>query len=88
MTLKDSTEHIQGCLMYYDVACNGNMESHDVLWCKVKFELPRSAPWIDPIEWIVVSEFKPLLLDKCVNASGPTTVHEGSYPSTLANKLR
>ena len=27
-------------------------------------------------------------LDKWVNASGPTTMHEGSYPSTMANKLR
>ena len=27
-------------------------------------------------------------LDKWVNASGPTTVHECSYPSTMANKLR
>ena len=29
MKLKDSTEHIQGCLMTYDGACDGNMESHD-----------------------------------------------------------
>ena len=34
------------------------------LWCKVKFELPRSAPWIAAIEWIVVSEFEPLLLTR------------------------
>ena len=32
--------------------------------CKVKFELPCSAPCIDAIEWIVVSEFKPLLLTR------------------------
>ena len=29
MTLKDSTEHIQGCVMTYDGACDGNMESQD-----------------------------------------------------------
>ena len=29
MTLKDSTEHIQGCLMTYYGACDGNKESHD-----------------------------------------------------------
>ena len=26
-------------------------------------------------------------LDKRVNTSGPTNVHEGSYPSTMAYKL-
>ena len=36
----------------------------NILWCKVKFELPRSAPWIAAIEWIVVSEFEPLLLTR------------------------
>ena len=25
-------------------------------------------------------------LDKCVNASGQTTVYEGSFPNTMANK--
>ena len=31
------------------------------MWCKVKFELPRSASWIAAIGWIAVSEFEPLL---------------------------
>ena len=35
-----------------------------IIWCKVKFELPRSAPWITAFEWIVVSEFEPLLLTR------------------------
>ena len=29
MTLKNSREHIQGCLIPYDGVCDGNMESHD-----------------------------------------------------------
>ena len=41
--------------------------------CGVKFEVPLS------VDWIVVSEFKPLLLthspDRWVSASGPTTYH-------------
>ena len=35
-----------------------------IKWCKVKFELPRSEPWIAAIEWIVVNEFEPLLLTR------------------------
>ena len=37
---------------------------YPVMWCKVKFVLPRSAPRIAAIEWIVESEFEPLLLTR------------------------
>ena len=49
MTLKDSTEHIQGCLMTYDGACDGNMESHDgvVRLCRMRIWSDRydSTTW-------------------------------------------
>ena len=49
MTLKDSTEHIQGCLMTYDGACDGNMESHDgvVRLCRMRIWSNR----YDPTTW-------------------------------------
>ena len=38
MTLKDSSEHIQECLMTYYGACDGNMEPHDgvVRLCRIR----------------------------------------------------
>ena len=58
------------------------------LCCKVKFEIPRidSRNRMDCGERIRNSAANPL--DKWVYASGPTTLHEGSYLSTMANKLR
>ena len=48
-TLNDSTEHIQGCLMTYDGACDGNMESHDgvVRLCRMRIWSNR----YDPTTW-------------------------------------
>ena len=48
-TLIDSTEHIQGCLMTYDGACDRNMESHDGV-----VSLCRMIIWsyrYDPTTW-------------------------------------
>ena len=48
-TLKDSIEHIQGCLMTYDGACDGNMESQDgiVRLCRMRIWSNR----YDPTTW-------------------------------------
>ena len=48
-TLKDSTEHIQWCLMTYEGAFDGNMESRDgeVRLCRMRIWSHR----YDPTTW-------------------------------------